>query len=93
MFQKSIKSISKLIKQTYGGNNMLLERIVATLKEYTGKTELAITEDTSFEDLEMDSLDIVELAMKIEDEFNVNIEMSENIKTVGDLLHIIEKAS
>jgi acyl carrier protein len=72
---------------------MLLERIVATLKEYTGKTELAITEDTSFEDLEMDSLDIVELAMKIEDEFNVNIEMSENIKTVGDLLHIIEKAS
>ncbi|MBV5331929.1 acyl carrier protein, partial [bacterium] len=44
-------------------------------------------------ELEMDSLDIVELAMKIEDEFNVNIEMSENIKTVGDLLHIIEKAS
>jgi acyl carrier protein len=72
---------------------MLLERIVATLKEYTGKSELAITEDTSFEELEMDSLDIVELAMKIEDEFNVNIEMSENIKTVGDLLHIIEKAS
>jgi len=72
---------------------MLLERIAATLKEYTGKTELAITEDTSFEELEMDSLDIVELAMKIEDEFNVNIEMSENIKTVGDLLHIIEKAS
>lgn len=72
---------------------MLLERIVATLKEYTGKTELTITEDTSFEELEMDSLDIVELAMKIEDEFNVNIEMSENIKTVGDLMHIIEKAS
>ena len=72
---------------------MLLERIAATLKEYTGKTELAITEDTSFEELEMDSLDIVELAMKIEDEFNVNIEMSENIKTVGDLLKIIEKAS
>ncbi len=72
---------------------MLLERIVATLKEYTGKNDMNITEDTSFEDLEMDSLDIVELAMKIEDEFNVNIEMSENIKTVGDLLHIIEKAS
>ena len=72
---------------------MLLERIVATLKEYTGKTELVITEDTSFEELEMDSLDIVELAMKIEDEFNVNIEMSENINSVGDLLHIIEKAS
>jgi len=72
---------------------MLLERIVATLKEYTGKTDMKITEDTSFEELEMDSLDIVELAMKIEDEFGVNIEMSENIKSVGDLLHIIEKAS
>ena len=72
---------------------MLLERIVATLKDYTGKNDMNITEDTSFEDLEMDSLDIVELAMKIEDEFNVNIEMSENIKTVGDLLKIIEQAS
>jgi acyl carrier protein len=72
---------------------MLLERITATLKEYTGKTELVITADTTFEELEMDSLDIVELAMKIEDEFNVNIEMSENIKTVGDLVNIIEKAS
>lgn len=72
---------------------MLLERIATTLKEYTGKTDLVITEETTFEELEMDSLDIVELAMKIEDEFNVNIEMSENIKTVGDLMHIIEKAS
>ncbi len=72
---------------------MLLERITATLKEYTGKNELTITADTTFEELEMDSLDIVELAMKIEDEFNVNIEMSENIKTVGDLVNIIEKAS
>lgn len=72
---------------------MLLERIIATLKEYTGKTDMNITTDTSFEDLEMDSLDIVELAMKIEDEFNVNIEMSENIKTVGDLVKIIEQAS
>jgi len=72
---------------------MLLERITATLKEYTGKNELAITADTTFEELEMGSLDIVELAMKIEDEFNVNIEMSENIKTVGDLVNIIEKAS
>ena len=72
---------------------MLLERITATLKEYTGKTQLDITADTTFEELEMDSLDIVELAMKIEDEFNVNIEMSENIKTVGDLVNIIEKAS
>jgi len=72
---------------------MLLERIIATLKEYTGKNDMNITTDTSFEDLEMDSLDIVELAMKIEDEFNVNIEMSENIKTVGDLVKIIEQAS
>ena len=72
---------------------MLLERIVATLKDYTGKADLNITEDTSFEELEMDSLDIVELAMKSEADVNVNIEMSETIKTVGDLLHIIEKAS
>ncbi len=42
--------------------NMLLERIATTLKEYTGKTEMVITPDTSFEELEMVLLDIVELA-------------------------------
>ena len=72
---------------------MLLERIVATLKEYTGKTELTITEDTSFEDLEMDSLDIVELIMALEEAFDLDIpdEEAEKIRTVGDAVSYIKE--
>ncbi len=53
-----------------------------------------ITMDTSFvDDLEADSLDIVELVMCIEDEFDIIIEdeQAEKIKTVGDTVKYLEK--
>jgi acyl carrier protein len=54
---------------------------------------LVITENTTFEELEFDSLDIVELVMNIEEEFSVTIEMEESIKSVGDLMKVIENSS
>lgn len=44
------------------------------------------------EDLEADSLDIVDLVMSVEDEFSVKVEDEdvEKIKTVGDLVTFIE---
>ena len=44
------------------------------------------------EDLEADSLDVVDMVMSIEDEFSVEIpdELVETIKTVGDLVDFIE---
>ena len=68
----------------------MLEKIVKILRDYKADPELAVTEQTTFEELELDSLDIVELIMGIEEEFSVTIEMSEDIKSIGDLLRIIE---
>ena len=44
------------------------------------------------DDLSADSLDVVEILMKIEDEFGIEIpdEAIEEIKTVGDLVSYIE---
>ena len=44
-------------------------------------------------DLGADSLDVVELLMILEREFNVKISENDtaNVKTVGDLYHLIEK--
>lgn len=70
----------------------MLEKIVELLKEYKGDDTLTITADTTFEELALDSLDTVELVMNMEDSFNVSIEMNESIKTVGDLLQVIENA-
>ena len=70
----------------------MLERIAKVLKDYKSDDSLIITEDTTFEELELDSLDTVELIMSLEDEFGVTIDTSESIKSVGDLLKIIENA-
>ncbi len=51
-----------------------------------------MTKETSFEELNADSLDIVELVMAIEEEFKLEIsdEEVEKIKTVGDVVRYIE---
>ena len=52
-----------------------------------------VKETTFDEDLGADSLDLFDLVMKFEDEFEVKIptEELENIKTVGDVCDYIEK--
>ena len=53
-----------------------------------------VTEDASFvEDLGADSLDIVELVMAFEEEFNVDIpdEEAEKLQTVGDAINYLNE--
>ncbi|MDR1138293.1 MAG: acyl carrier protein [Clostridiales bacterium] len=49
-----------------------------------------ITPTSTFADLGLDSLDVVDLLMLFEDEFKVSIELNDNIKTVGDLANLIQ---
>ena len=51
-----------------------------------------LTMDTTFEDIDADSLDIVELVMALEEEFDLEIsdQEIENIKTIGDVIRYIE---
>jgi len=70
----------------------MLEKITEILRDYKGEPDLEVTEESTFAEIELDSLDTVELVMNLEEEFSVTIEMSENIKTVGDLIKIIESA-
>ncbi len=54
--------------------------------------EAKVTKDASFrDDLEADSLDVVELVMELEDEFGLEIsdEDAEKISTVGDAVDYI----
>jgi acyl carrier protein len=55
-----------------------------------------VTEAASFaEDLEADSLDLVELVMSLEDTLGITIEEDElaDVRTVGDALNVIVAAS
>jgi len=51
-----------------------------------------LSPDTTFEDIDADSLDIVELVMALEEEFDMEIsdQEIENIKSVGDVIKYIE---
>ena len=69
---------------------MVLDKVKKILAEYKGIDEAIIQPETSMESLGIDSLDTVELVMNLEDEFDVEIEVDEGIKTVGDLVKIIE---
>ncbi len=72
---------------------MVFEKIKGILAEQLGADEEDMTMETDIaKDLGADSLDVVELLMSIEDEFEVEIpdDEIENIKTIGDLTDYIQ---
>ena len=73
---------------------MIFEKVKGILAEQLDIDEDSITADSSIvEDLGADSLDIVDLVVSLEDEFDTEIpdEAIEGIKTVGDIVHYIEE--
>ena len=72
---------------------MVFEKVKVILAEQFDVEEDEITMDTNLEeDLSADSLDVVDLLMSIEDEFECEIpdEEIENIRLVGELVSFIE---
>ncbi|MGI8428499.1 MAG: acyl carrier protein [Solirubrobacteraceae bacterium] len=70
-------------------------RVVETLASF-GPDASQITRQATFEELEIDSLDLVELAQVVEDEYGVILkgEDMKELKTVGDAVDlIVAKAS
>ena len=71
------------------------DKVKAIVVEQLGVDEAEVTIDSTFiDDLGADSLDIVELIMAFEEEFNVEIpdDVAEKIKTVKDTVEYIESA-
>lgn len=67
-------------------------KVKSIIADQLGVSDEEIKPEASFiEDLGADSLDIVELVMAMEEEFEVEIpdEEAENIKTVGDAVNYI----
>ena len=71
----------------------MLEKIKDIIAEQLNISKDIITPESSFvEDLNADSLDLMELLMAFSDEFDIEIsdEEAENIKTVGDVLDFLK---
>lgn len=70
---------------------MVQEKLIALIAENVDCDAAELNENTAFESLGIDSLDIAELLMTVEDEFGVAVEMDPALKTVGDLVAKIEE--
>ena len=72
----------------------MIEKLTKIICEHTGNNDITITEDTVLiADLELNSLDLVNLACIVEDEFDIEIpdRAIKDFKTVGDVIAFIEK--
>lgn len=71
----------------------VFEKVKSIVVEQLGVDEVDVTPETSFEELNADSLDIVELIMALEEEFDLDIpdEEAEKIRTVGDAVNYIKE--
>ncbi len=71
----------------------VLERVTKIVIDRLGVEESAVNLEASFkDDLGADSLDVVELVMELEDEFDMEIsdDEAEKISTVGDAVNYIK---
>ena len=72
---------------------MVFDKVKELISEQLDVKDDDITEASNIQDdLGADSLDVVDLVMALEDEFDVEIpeDQVENIKTVGDIVKFIE---
>lgn len=76
--------------------DQILEKVKSIIVDQLGVEEEEVTTEASFiDDLGADSLDIVELIMALEEEFDVEIpdEDAEKISTVGEAVEYIKENS
>ena len=72
----------------------MLEKMKEIIAEQLGVSVGELSLDTSFkDDLDADSLDLFELVMALEDEYDIEIpgEASSNMKTIGDVVEYLKE--
>ena len=83
------------VHRTYeGAASMIFEKLKSLIAEQFNVDEDSITMETSFaDDLNADSVDIVDLSMALEEEFGIDElteEATSSISTVGDLVRFLQ---
>ncbi|HGI5147978.1 TPA: acyl carrier protein [Streptococcus agalactiae] len=69
----------------------VFEKVQEIIVEELGKDAEEVTLNTTFDDLDADSLDVFQVISEIEDTFDIQIETEEGLNTVGDLVAYVEE--
>ena len=69
----------------------VFEIVQEIIVEELGKDAEEVKVETTFDELDADSLDVFQVISEIEDEFDIQIETEEGLNTVGDLVAYVEE--
>ena len=70
---------------------MVEQKVMEILAEYKDCPVEEISIDSSFKDLKFDSLDTVEIVMSLEEEFGIELKITEEFTTIKDVVDAIKK--
>ena len=68
------------------------DTIINIIAEYLGKDASEISTSETFKEIGLDSLDVMELVMQIEEELDCKIELSQEIDNIDKLCAYIEES-
>ena len=68
----------------------VFEKVQEIIVEELGKDAEEVKVETTFDELDADSLDVFQVISEIEDAFDIQIETEEGLNTVGDLVAYVE---
>ena len=69
----------------------VFEKVQEIIVEELGKDPEEVKSETTFDELDADSLDVFQVISEIEDEFDIQIDSEEGMATVADLVAYVEK--
>ena len=69
----------------------VFEKVQEIIVEELGKDAEEVKVESTFDELDADSLDVFQVISEIEDEFDIQIETEEGLNTVGDLVAYVEE--
>ena len=69
----------------------VFEKVQEIIVEELGKDAEEVKVETTFDELDADSLDVFQVISEIEDEFDIQIETEEGLNTVGDHVAYVEE--
>ena len=69
---------------------MLFEEIREVICEQLGIEKNEVSLETTFEDLQADSLDLFQIVIELEEKYNIQIEDVEGLKNVKDVVDYVE---
>ncbi|SFB97271.1 acyl carrier protein [Butyrivibrio sp. YAB3001] len=67
--------------------------IIRIIAEYLDKDESELSGASTFKEIGLDSLDIMELVMQMQEELDCEVQLSQNITTIDSLVELIENQS